>query len=589
MKNLLWFIFCLLFCTSTLFSQELTVISVSPEQDIIGAKRNSSIVVKINKPIDSIFYNSSRLFRIYGSNSGLVNGKIEINTTTNEFIFIPSSPFFCGEIVDVSFGPVIDTIGDTVNAFNWRFTVEITNSTTAQFDSLKRFSYPSYGSIAIDYDKDGDIDIVSASGLIIYNDGAGNFNSYRVVEQLSNMRYFVDVNNDGIEDIITYDSFVYLGDSTGSYNMYQKLNFSGSLIAQGDINGDGFIDLIGSELYTEYDELWRIFINDGTGKFIVDTNAVYLHNAISTNAKLIDMDKDGDLDFVLLNIYSANYQEGDSLGAYVYLNNGRGKFNDYFYAPFRFLSMPDGYYIFIQKLYVIDYDKNGLNDIAGLGSEEGGLVLMQNPVGIFTVPDAAGFCGAENGASFTSGDVNGDNRFDIITSDLQVCRECANGEVTMQISINNDPIDFENDTYVVQLGLRSEVGSGVTPVMADVDNDGDLDILNTGYPTNVNYNHTIDVGIQEENTLPKVFSVLQNYPNPFNPSTVISYSIPSAGYVTLKIYNLLGELVKVVINGYKMQGNHSISLDFAGLNSGVFFYRVEFNGVAITKKMTFLK
>ena len=80
--------------------------------------------------------------------------------------------------------------------------------------------------------------------------------------------------------------------------------------------------------------------------------------------------------------------------------------------------------------------------------------------------------------------------------------------------------------------------------------------------------------IKENKDIPKGFELLQNYPNPFNPSTVISYRLPVAGHVALKIYNVLGSEVATLVDEYKQAGSYSsqLSSDNFQLSSGVYFY-----------------
>jgi polygalacturonase len=85
------------------------------------------------------------------------------------------------------------------------------------------------------------------------------------------------------------------------------------------------------------------------------------------------------------------------------------------------------------------------------------------------------------------------------------------------------------------------------------------------------------------------YSLLQNYPNPFNPSTVISYSLPSASNVKLIVYNLLGLTVKVLENDFKNAGNYSINFDGADLPSGIYFYKLEAGQFFQIRKMILLK
>lgn len=81
--------------------------------------------------------------------------------------------------------------------------------------------------------------------------------------------------------------------------------------------------------------------------------------------------------------------------------------------------------------------------------------------------------------------------------------------------------------------------------------------------------------------VPTEFSLEQNYPNPFNPSTVIKYSIPEASVVRLVVYNLLGEVVKVLVDGFKTAGRHESTFstsDGSGMSSGVYFYELRAKG-----------
>ena len=85
------------------------------------------------------------------------------------------------------------------------------------------------------------------------------------------------------------------------------------------------------------------------------------------------------------------------------------------------------------------------------------------------------------------------------------------------------------------------------------------------------------------------FRLEQNYPNPFNPSTVIRYALPSAGQVTLKIFNVLGQEVLTLVNGYQAAGTYSAVMDGRGLASGVYFYRLEAAAHVDVKQMVFVK
>lgn len=87
----------------------------------------------------------------------------------------------------------------------------------------------------------------------------------------------------------------------------------------------------------------------------------------------------------------------------------------------------------------------------------------------------------------------------------------------------------------------------------------------------------------------------QNYPNPFNPITKIIYEIPDSrgkrftNYVTLKVYNILGNEVKTLVNNYQNAGRYSVEFDGSNLSGGIYFYRIEANDFIQTKKMILIK
>jgi hypothetical protein len=96
-------------------------------------------------------------------------------------------------------------------------------------------------------------------------------------------------------------------------------------------------------------------------------------------------------------------------------------------------------------------------------------------------------------------------------------------------------------------------------------------------------------GIEKHNEIPDKFSLSQNYPNPFNPTTKIDYAIPKNGFVTLKIYDVLGREVKTLVNENKTPGNYSIDFNGSEFSSGVYFYKLESKGFSDVKRMILIK
>jgi len=89
--------------------------------------------------------------------------------------------------------------------------------------------------------------------------------------------------------------------------------------------------------------------------------------------------------------------------------------------------------------------------------------------------------------------------------------------------------------------------------------------------------------------IPSNFILYQNYPNPFNPSTYISFDLPRNVKVKVSVYDVLGRLVKVLVDGEMPAGKHRIEFRGDGLPSGVYFYRLEAGDFMDVKKMMLIK
>ena len=89
--------------------------------------------------------------------------------------------------------------------------------------------------------------------------------------------------------------------------------------------------------------------------------------------------------------------------------------------------------------------------------------------------------------------------------------------------------------------------------------------------------------------IPDEYELVGNYPNPFNPTTKISYQLPNKAQVTLKIYDLLGREVAILVNEEKQAGKYEVEFDASSLSSGVYLYRISINDFVKTMKMMVVK
>jgi len=94
---------------------------------------------------------------------------------------------------------------------------------------------------------------------------------------------------------------------------------------------------------------------------------------------------------------------------------------------------------------------------------------------------------------------------------------------------------------------------------------------------------------QIDDLIPESHTLSQNYPNPFNPTTKITFSIPNSEHVVMKIYNLLGQEVDVLLDKEIQAGTYEVEFDASRLSSGIYFYSLEAGSFSATKKMILMK
>jgi hypothetical protein len=112
---------------------------------------------------------------------------------------------------------------------------------------------------------------------------------------------------------------------------------------------------------------------------------------------------------------------------------------------------------------------------------------------------------------------------------------------------------------------------------------------NTSEYKTLNFTANASVTSINDISAPDGYYLAQNYPNPFNPSTVINYNVAKAGYVTLKLYNIIGREVASLVNEYKEPGNYYYKLNSNNLTSGVYLYKFTSGNFLSVKKMILMK
>ncbi|MCP4634376.1 MAG: T9SS type A sorting domain-containing protein, partial [candidate division Zixibacteria bacterium] len=192
----------------------------------------------------------------------------------------------------------------------------------------------------------------------------------------------------------------------------------------------------------------------------------------------------------------------------------------------------------------------------------------------------------------------------------------SDGTIGLQVAYNQEYLHDEMAILFSQRWLRASPSSGVVPpgttdtvtvtfdgvTLDEAVYTGSLeitgeDIYHSEDPISVPVRFVVgdpsDV-IDGGSSLPTCFALYQNYPNPFNPTTEIRYDIPKDTHVKLEIYNLMGQLVSVPVDGYQKAGHKTIYWDATDqtgskIASGIYFYRLDTDNFKKSRKMTILK
>ena len=193
-------------------------------------------------------------------------------------------------------------------------------------------------------------------------------------------------------------------------------------------------------------------------------------------------------------------------------------------------------------------------------------------------------------------------QLDVIIAYVKVCSDTTySAGLPYWREVNKGASDFSYSDWPIPINLSYTdatlltAGLGGFPV-------GDLNWFPTQYAAwkaqkSTEYTKmqlVLDTGVlvgdvEKVDGLPVSYKLDQNYPNPFNPTTVINFTIPQAGNVTLKVYNTLGQEVATLVDGYKDASNYKVDFDASRLSSGVYFYTLKANNYTQTKKMMLVK
>jgi hypothetical protein len=434
----------------------------------------------------------------------------------------------------------------------------------------------------IDLDIDGDLDIVGGSeitptsaseGLAWWrNNGNNTWERFIIdpsfIHVMSVDAAFID--NDIYPDIVATSWqlnqvawWKNSGDPTQGWTKYIiKSNFTNAHDAKcADIDNDGDIDIV-----TASYELGRIDIcvNDGISLSNWPTTTLTNNFGGALCVLIKDMDKDGDLD-ILGTASDANL--------ITWWQNQGG--NPPSWLSYQIASD----FIGSSDLHVIDMNLDGIYDVIGDA-------WKSNQVAYWICNNLQGNSWSEYivtsnllvAAGVSGGDLDKDGDVDIV----------AVGKVPGELAI------YQNSNFNwTKIVLTNDFEGGEGIQVLDLDGDGDLDIVSAASSGKlIWWDNKTPTAVIDDNYIqvPQYFNLEQNYPNPFNTNTTIRYQIPELSFVTLKVYDMLGREVAILVEDNKNAGSHQADFNADGLTSGIYFYRLQYgNAYEETNKMIYLK
>jgi len=437
---------------------------------------------------------------------------------------------------------------------------------------------------AIDLDGDGDNDVLSASRgddkIAWYeNDGnaMANFTPHIITDSADGATsvYAIDIDKDGDIDVLSssyIDEIIACYVNDGNQNFTRRIisdqfpNLEASSVYAKDVDGDGDIDVLSAGHRKIY---W--FENDGDYEDWIRWEILF-NGSTARSVYAFDMDNDGDID-----VFSA-YQTTDRINRH--MNDGNENFTT---------SNIPGLADFSTSVYAEDVDGDGDMDVLSASSMDDKIAWKENDGnGNFTHHSIT--TDADFAQSVYAVDINGDTFVDVLSA-----------------SSNDDKIAwYENDgsenfkTHII----TTDADGAYSVYAADIDGDGKMDVLSASrFDNKIVWYENVISGVNDDNTLsvPVQFQLYNNYPNPFNPGTNIQYTVGSRQFVSLKVYDVLGNEIATLVNQEKPAGEYEVefnshSSSVRNLPSGLYFYQLRSvpstgsgQGFVETKKMILLK
>lgn len=559
--------------------QSAQVDSISPAQNRHDVPANSNIYVWFDMEMDTSTMNDTT-FVVTGQSTGRHSGYVNWDVSTDEIYFVPSEDFASGELVTVVLTPdILSDTGVALEPFSWSFRAEAEGGgrTFPTRDDYKTGNYP-LDITGADLNNDGDIDVVTSnlsdSIYVFFNNGDGTLGSYTVYSTGGNdpsSVIAVDYDQDGDLDLVasnTNSSTLALFENTGGGSLAAAALVTVSSsnpdeVVAADFDNDGFFDLATAN---RGDYEVSVFLNERGPQWYAGSVEYPVPNR-PRSITAADLDNDGDFDL------ATTCQNVDSIA--VLLNQGDGTFEPcvlYLSGDLPFEIRSD------------DLDGDGYVDLVVPNYYDYNIGVYKN-LGDGSFTAYTSYSTTDRPRSVCSGDFDDDG-------DLDLCVPLSlTGPGYIEIMSNTG--DGQFNSYE---GTRPVGGYPNSVFAADFNSDGlvDLAISDQDSDSLTILLNDVVTATESGDQPPRATALFQNQPNPFNPITRISFELRKASPVSLRIYNVSGRLISVLVEGDLGAGRYERTWNGNNLNgeraaSGVYFYMLETDDFSQTRKMVLLR
>lgn len=514
------------------------VLSVFPLDQEIQANQSTDITITFGNAMDTATISSSELF-VFGRWSGVMEGSIQWEADNTLLRFSSSKPFMAGEWVTISLSGLVQNMNGQIlgRGYSWNFWTKALPgtfdyqliddiSTKEDTERLVR----SYGAYAGDLNRDGYSDLMIPNEVandirVFLNDGAGGYSNYTVHPipngSVPSTNEGSDFNRDGMIDFAVGNTgndlvSVWMTQPNGTVSHMENIkaddNIRGLCVL--DLNSDSVMDIVTANRTASSDGgNISLFINDGSGKF-QDAQNMETNSTGETACATADANGDG-----ILDVFIGAFETNEVL---LFLGNGTGGLQ---FAA----SQPVGTNPWM--LAAGDLNGDGAADVVSANSASNNVSVVLGTGGGGLQP-ASNYDTGAFPLAIDLGDLDGDGDLDVVTSNF---------------SSNNYTIleNEGNGSLSTRLTLPATTAASCT-ILHDRDNDGDLDITGIDELADRIFlfdNVTPATSVEDDQPVEDVF-LPRAYPNPFGASTTIQYHATDSGVATIKVYDVLGRLVR---------------------------------------------